>query len=61
MLATYVSVLDRLFRVGETRIGVTKYAFLSIKVSADRPANLSRPLSNTVRTPTLQALFGEKQ
>ena len=29
---TNVSRRDRLFRVGETRVGVTKYAFLSIKV-----------------------------
>ena len=36
MVRTYVSARDRLFRVGETRIGVTKYAFLSIKVSSDR-------------------------
>ena len=38
MLATYVSVLDRLFRVGETRVGVTKYAFLSIKVPRALPS-----------------------
>ena len=36
MVRTYVSARDRLFRVGETRVGVTKYAFLSIKVNDDR-------------------------
>ena len=45
---TNVSRRDRLFRVGETRVGVTKYAFLSIKVSAefarsDHKAALRRP------------------
>ena len=61
MLRTYVSARDRLFRVGETRVGVTKYAFLSIKVPRHPPCGETVGVfTKAVRTPTPQALFGEQ-
>ena len=57
---TYVSDRDRLFRRRGAKVGITKYTFLSIKVERHPPRGyLVGVCSNSVRTPTPQALFGE--
>ena len=47
-----------LFRAGETRASATKYCFFLIKMNDNCPANLSRPLTNTMRTPHRKLCLG---
>ena len=49
---------DLLFRVGKTRASVTKYAFSWSRWMTTVPAHLSRPLTNTVRTPHRKLCLG---
>ena len=49
---------DPLFRLGETRASVTKYWFFLIKMNDECPANVSRPLCKTVRTPHRKLCLG---
>ena len=49
-----------MLRLDETRASVTKYAFFLIKMS-ERPAiDVHGYLISSARTPSVQALFGEK-
>ena len=49
---------DQVFRVGETRASVTKYAFFLIKVNDDRPGMSQGPLANPLEPLIASSVWG---
>ena len=49
-----------MFRLDETRASVTKYCFFLIKMSGRPAIDVYGYLISSARTPSVQALFGEK-